>query len=519
MSKAPDRSMAFMPAKIRLEQASQTIDGYLEKYFWRLASIFSIVLFIYLIWKDIHLKLWLDELNTVYITKQNGPVEIIKATAEGTDAAPPLYSIIVQSLRPLLTSDALALRFPSTVGFCAMVLGVLAFARPRIPAVYAFIAALLSCDMALYYGTEGRPYGLVLGIAAATLVCWRSAVESRKRGLPIALLAICSAAVVAVHYYTIFFLLCLTVAEITRWRERHSLDFSITLALLVPALFVIGLHIPLAIALKRYQVHYVGHADVLEIIHFYERFIKIPILLALVSMVASFVFCDNLYYNNSDRRHFPSYELAAILCISLAPAAVVILSMFTTHVFVYRYCIWAVIGLGLLAAIMLHEVGRAQAVIGVTALGVLISSIAVKEIASLGKIGQLREGESIQRALANLPDNGESIVVPDAHAFLELSYYGNPELKERLVYPASPELDARYLGYDTEPLVLEALAPRANLHVQKYDQFISEHKRFILAIDPKDYLEWVLLKSGYSVIPVDSDARLPVIFTVEAGKP
>ena len=125
--------------------------------------------------------------------------------------------IVAQTL-PVVKPEALALRLPATLGYCAMVLCLMAFCRRRLPAVYAFVAALFACDALLFNSTEGRGYGIVLGCAAGALLCWQMAAEGRRRALTVTLLAFCLALMTALHYYAIFFPVPLAVAEIVRCR-------------------------------------------------------------------------------------------------------------------------------------------------------------------------------------------------------------------------------------------------------------------------------------------------------------
>ena len=168
----------------------------LEKHFWWWATGFTLLFLAASIVRDLRTTLWFDELFTLHLAKLASPQEIIAFN----DASPPLYPIIVHWLLPIVGNEALALRLPATVGYCAMLLCLWAFCRRRLPAAFAFAASLLTFERGLYFATEGRPYGLVLGCAAGALLCWQMAAEGRRRGLTIALLAICLALMVALHY-------------------------------------------------------------------------------------------------------------------------------------------------------------------------------------------------------------------------------------------------------------------------------------------------------------------------------
>ena len=100
--------------------------------------------------------------------------------------------------------------------------GLLAFRHRRLPALYAFVAVLLGYQLVFDYGTEGRAYGLIFGIAALSLVCWRQAAEGRNRLLSLSLLALLSAMMPALHYFTVFFAACLLLGELRSLAEERK---------------------------------------------------------------------------------------------------------------------------------------------------------------------------------------------------------------------------------------------------------------------------------------------------------
>src|SRR5688572_12778554 len=126
----------------------------LEQHFWRWASAFTLLFLAASIARDLRTALWFDELFTLHLAKLASPREIIGFN----DASPPLYPIIVHLLLPIVGNEALAVRLPSTLGYCAMLLCLWAFCRHRLPGAFAFAASLLTFERGLYFATEGRPY-------------------------------------------------------------------------------------------------------------------------------------------------------------------------------------------------------------------------------------------------------------------------------------------------------------------------------------------------------------------------
>jgi len=188
--------------------------------------------------------------------------------------------------------------------------------------------------------------------------------------------------------------------------------------------------------------------------------------------------------------------------------------MYTTHVFIERYILWVAIGCALLGAAGLSAVVRGRAAVGVALVGITIIAIARLEIGPLLETPVLRTAETARQELTTLAaDDSQPIVVANAHMFFELSYYLDAPLRERLVFPASRELDLQYRGFDTDTLTLGPLGRRGLVSVKAYDQVLADHKRFLLAATQYDYLPQHLTAAGYRVTPIGGATML---FQVQA---
>jgi hypothetical protein len=115
----------------------------LAKHFWFWGGLFAALFLACSIARDLRTPMWTDELLTLYMSQQAGTAEIVQATMEYSDGAPPLYAMMVRAILPVVGHPAAAVRLPATLGYCATVLCLLAFCRRRLPAVYSWAAALL----------------------------------------------------------------------------------------------------------------------------------------------------------------------------------------------------------------------------------------------------------------------------------------------------------------------------------------------------------------------------------------
>jgi hypothetical protein len=498
-------------------RVSDKINAELESHLWFWAVLFVVLFLASVIAKDVRTPMWVDELLTLHMSQQAGPAEMVKATLEGIDGSPPLYAMIVRAILPVVKNEALAVRLPATLGYCGMIICLLAFCRRRLPATYSMAAALLACDACLAYSIEGRGYGVVLGCAAGALLCWQSAVDDRRRNLAIPLLALCVALMTAMHYYSMFFLVPLFLAEMVRWRTSRKLDFGI-LAAMAPVLLVLGVHYPLIAASTPFQKHFWSPAAWHKIPEFYDAYFVTILGRCMLPVGVLAVFSTTSDDRSAKPPALIAPELVVTGAFSLMPLCVVVLSKYTTHVFVSRYVLWAVPGFAVLVAALLCRAARGRAAVGVSLLGLLVALVALGQVRYLRHVRErpaLREGEVVRQALASLPDGAEPIVVADSHVFMELSYYAESRIRERLIYPVSSDLELRYFGNDTASLILTALSHRTKLHIIGYDSVIASQKRFVLAALSNNPLPWDLIKAGYRVVPIGSSIA-PVLYEVEA---
>jgi hypothetical protein len=496
----PADELAYSAAHDRagLARFVATIDASLERNFWRWAFLFTTVFLACSIARDLRTNLWFDELFTLHLAKLASPQQIIAVN----DASPPLYPIIAHFLLRITATDALAVRLPATLGYCTMLLCLWAFCRRRLPATYAFAAGLLVCERTQYYAIEGRAYGAVLGCAAGALLCWQMAADGRHRTWALLFLALSSSFMVALHYYAIFFLVPLGVADLVRWRASRRVDLGTWVAML-PAALVLGLHYALLVAGQNYQAHFWGKPSFADVALFYARFLLPPLILCVLAFAAARLLVRSSRDPLERMPKLPMHEWAALAGLAVMPPLVVLVSMYTTQAFVERYILWAVIGFALLAAACLCAVARGRAAVGVALLALSIAAIVRLELPPLIEPTVLRDGEEVRRELAAVEaDSSEPIVVANAHVFMELSYYLRPPIRERLVYALSRDLDLKYRGYDTDALTLATLGQRVPLAIEPYDRILADNPRFLLAATEEDYLPRHLAAAGYRVTPV-----------------
>ena len=500
------------------ERVAVRIDAFLDSSFWTAALCCAAALFAVFIVADLRLKLWADELIGLYVAGSPSVDSLVAMTKGGADATPPLYALIVRALLPVAPSEALALRLPSTLGFCAMIVAVAAYARRRLPATYALVACLLAPALTIRYGTEGRSYGLVLGFAALTLLLWSLAAEGQSRRVALPLLAVCAATMTALHYYTIFLPGCLFLAGFVLMRNKGRFDWALSAALLVPAVAVVALHAPFIVATRPLMAHNWSLATPAALARLYQGLLAWPLVLGAAAMLAAAFLpaARAPASRGAPLAPVPPHELAALALIAVAPVGVVAINMATTHVFTDRYVLWSALGVALLTALGLRRYARGGAVTGVILVGVLVAGLVAREAWSARRWSILQESGPALAALSGLPE-GDPIVVTDAHVFLELTRYGPAALRDRLVYPLCPDFALRDLGYDTDAINVSGLLYGKNLNAVPCDKAFEPGREAIVAVTRKGFLPWASGDPRVTIAPLPVRSEDVILLRVRSA--
>jgi hypothetical protein len=210
------------------------------------------------------------------------------------------------------------------------------------------------------------------------------------------------------------------------------------------------------------------------------------------------------------------HEWVLSLTLSILPPLVVIASLLTIKMFVFRYVEWAAIGLAIVAAAGLFHITKGNPAASGCVLLLLIAVLGAEIAIPLVRARKLIEGEAINHELADVPAEPVPILIANTHVYMELAYYADPKVRGRLAYALSLELERRYTRSDTAPLILPALRERVPLQIPDYKDFMASHRRFLLAANDNDWLVWHLIASGYRVVPPHERQWSPGVFMVQA---
>jgi mannosyltransferase len=421
--------------------------------------------------------LWNDELYTWYVAQLPTMGDVWDTLETGVEQIPPLYYVATRASLALFGDNQVALRVPSLLGFLLASSCLFAAIARRTNAWYGLVAALIPlASGAAPYAWEARPYALVLGFAAAAVLCYQLRADGIRPGLAVVGLALALAAATAFHYYGALVVVPIALAEIVRRRMRGRLDRAVVAALFAPV-------VPLAVALpllreaRRYAGAFWTDFDLGSAPEFSVFLLRAEVFSAsriptwLGIGFAALVVGGALVVLLR-RPRAAQVEVGAAIGFVLLPLVGVVVGELATGAYVERYVLSAVIGPALLVPLALHRLAAGRQVAALATAAVLVVWFSVlfqywhRDAGVDGDRRERLEAFVEQRALPlDLP-----VAVAHPHDYLELAHDAPDRIASRLVRLSDPERALRYTGSRSTEDGLVVLAGFAPLHLVPYEE-------------------------------------------------
>jgi len=458
--------------------------------------------------------LWFDELFTLYISRLPDVDRLFRALP--ADGNPPLYYLLARVSMARFGQTAVSVRLPSVLAFAGAALAVYYFVRRRRgPGSGLFAMLALDCCNIARYGSEARPYALLLGFVGLTLVSWQTAVEDKRpRRWPLMGVAVGIAGAIASHHYgSIHVGIPLACGEVVRLVKRRRLDIPMYCAG-IAGLSMLFVTVPFAQATHRVLLNYVKQSASFwakptissmgsygEMVCFWlPSAVLVLLILTAVNTPAS----DSGETANKNPG-LPAHEVAAAIGLTLLVPVMIGLTWFATGYYLERYAISAAMGIAILAGL---EIGGSSHSTAVAALcSILLGMWLIAPLADAG-------ARTIERRMARPPSANaatgwtlsdvpglEPIVVASAVTYIPEWWYAPPQLRERLHYLADLTFAVRQPDFLPE-LSLVTEQPYVPSKVDDYRQFVSTHDHFLLYSVGVPRLEWIserLRSEGWSL--------------------
>jgi mannosyltransferase len=444
--------------------------------------------------------LWNDELFTWYFAGLPGFDDVWRELEEGAEQLPPSFYVLTRAVLDVLGSSPVALRLPEVLAFAGAGAGLFALLARRVPALYALVAVLFVLfSGARYYGSEARPYALVLLFTTTALLSWQVATEGgRLRRVGLVGLALSVAGAVCSHYFGVLVVVPLVAGELVRARQRGRVDLPV-LAAMSAVLLPLVAFLPIIRAAGDFGTGFWATPAWGNVPGFYRRLLTpewawLPVGLILAAAG----------YGVWRRRvalPVPPHELVAFVALAGLPVAGVALAKLATGAFTDRYVLPAALGVAILFALAIRVVDGQGRVLVLAVVSVLLVAGTAKVVRDRhAAVEDARRQDADLRFLAAQQRPGVPLIVADPHAFFELSDRAARKGGPTLTYIADPQAAVRYLGTDTIDLGLEQLRDFAPLRVIPYER---APRRFLLwGIGAQwDWLSKRLRADGRKLLP------------------
>ena len=427
---------------------------------------------------------WHDEIYTILMSRLPSLHAMWSAGADGVDLSPPLNLWATRAVHAVAGVGVVQTRVPALAGFCLAVCLIFLVVVRRAGMLAALSGALIPFVTAgLRFASEARPYGLMMGLAAASLYCWMEAARGRARTRNLALLALALAASIWNHYFGLLVFAPIAAGECVRTADRRQIDRGVALAMLTALIMTLPLY-RLATASLSQRGTFWSHVTSGQVPETYafilNALLSAPALGVAVTVTVLLIAARvRAKPGGLGARQIPRYEAAALITAIAIPLLGIVLSRVAVSVFVPRYALAAVPGLSMAIPIAVWRLnaGRSGAELCLCA---ALATVVLVETSSAIRHGGAKPPNPLdgRPLLLESLHSASPTVVSSSLQFVQFWYYLPPELKPRLRYLADPARALQRTGADTIDRGYLALSRWAPVSVDTLEGFVDRERSF-----------------------------------------
>jgi hypothetical protein len=434
---------------------------------------------------------WLDEVYAYYTASASSVEAVIKTQMTApVGLEPPVYDILAHAFLVVFPHHHKVIRIPAAIGFLVLALCTFFFLRRLGGVKMAVIAtALLLASQTLYYASDGRPYGVTLGMWGATLLLWQSA-RRDLRWLPLAALAVAIAIAINAHYFAILMPLPIVIAELISFRRRGARPWRVLFAISLGYASAV-LWLPFLRAASLYGKNYYDRFHLYQLTNAYKfMLVWVPHYKYVSEFISAlcllFVFGGmfSLLRRDVFRDSEQSAEWTALCTSCIIPFFGAALAYISHATLEPRYVFYAITGLCALAALGISVIVQRPKGTYLTLL--LILAVAWVQEISVVQENRLAARREQQPLPATSPD--QIVVMADYGKFMGMeSESDRPSPGLVYVYDLKEEIKYFHTDYTTHTILnASAIAP---LPIYDADSFLKSHSTFVVA-GWRDYESW-----------------------------
>ncbi len=289
--------------------------------------------------------MWFDELFTLHIAQLPHWTTIWKALANGVDALPPMYYMLVRIFDSLFGPGSVAARVPSAIAFAIGLWLIFDCTRRLTDGLHGLIAlSVATCSFLPYYGYEARSYAIYFMLAALTFWSWTY--EDAGRKWPTLLFGAAFFAGVCFHYYFVMCLVPYVLWDVLRWKPGHRPSAKLT-AGIVGAIAPLLLLSPLILSFShKFAGGYWNRPSFIELRAIFSQLFPDGLfLLALIMVWIAIVWAGKRSDDETETvpERVQSAEAVGWLFLAI-PIAAFVVAEWKTNAFYSRYFIGVIPG-------------------------------------------------------------------------------------------------------------------------------------------------------------------------------
>lgn len=426
-------------------------------------TLFSAVTFLYLGFSK---PLWLDEILTLQIIKDDSPIQIINKLFLGSDTNAPLYFVLIKIYSSLFGIHDISLKL-----FSALIVAIALWVNLKLINEYTdhkldiyitFLFLFVSQSVSSYLLTEVRTYPLVYLLSSILIY------QLFKKGIAripmVSTIALVTVALMYTHYFSFYLISALIIYELfTKRRKKIVYGMLIGLLLFIP--WLPAVYNQLMIGGK--IVHH-GSITISSLLEQYFFLIGKGGILLIILLIG---------YAFLQKRKIVITNICWLSIIAFVPVVNIILSYYGYSVHTPRYFLYSLIPIIIIFTILLSHLNTN--VVFRLMIIVLISSLAANRIYEYNK--HITKSNHLIQSIKKLEYYNLPIVCESPHLQYPLEHY----LKHQKIFFLLDSLSAFSSGniknahYDF--LLLQNYKNYYDLkNIVYFDAFQNKYNEFLL---------------------------------------
>ena len=442
--------------------------------------------------------LWHDELFTFYIAQARSISALLTET-QLIDFNPPLSYLATRLSYSIFGVNTLSCRLPEILGFLLAMLSVYLFVRRRAGTLYGLLAAgLLYAGAPGALAIEARPYGLLLGFSALSLLAWQLA---RERKSFAALLVFAGCGLLLSHIFSVFVWVTLAAGEVIHMIQRRKVEWSLVLAWSVPLLCV-ATYVPQLRAHNQAIFPAAYQPGVGTLFRFYNTWVEADVRTVLLTGVVLLLLSGPRTFRGRVQSFLTWPEWASIGFLFAIPLLVLLVLIRSHSAFFVRYTMAGNIGLCVIAAVLLASWTSRDTRAALICLGIAFTvsgqlGAAVSALRHKSTFTQTEPKPAACQAcqLSQKLDPALPFVDASGLTFLEMDHREDAAMLRRVFYLTDSQASREY----AHASIFESMQTEKSLfpiraNVSTYSAFIKTHRRFFVFGDYDFPEDWLLRK-------------------------